>query len=120
MEFIEAPVFTKYLKKYLSEESYMALQDFLLVNPHAGEIMPGTGGFRKLRWYDKRRGKGKRGGLRVIYYFFSQEVQIWLLTIYGKNEAKDLTSEQKKALKSAIDEEKKARFSQLMFRRKKR
>ena len=71
--------------------------------------MPGTGGFRKVRWQDPRRGKGKRGGLRVIYYHFSEDHQIWFLTVYDKDEASDLTSEEKKMLKRAIDLEKQSR-----------
>jgi hypothetical protein len=74
-----------------------------------GDLMPGTGGFRKLRWADVRRGKGRRGGLRVIYYWFDGQGQIWLMTIYDKNEAVDLTPEQKRTLKAAIDAEKKSR-----------
>ena len=57
----------------------------------------------------KRRGKGRRGGLRVIYYHFAADHQIWLMTLYGKNEAADLTTGEKKALKAAIEAECKAR-----------
>jgi len=71
--------------------------------------MPGTGGFRKLRWADPRRGKGRRGGLRIIYYYFSADQQIWLMTLYDKDEASDLTPKEKKALKIAIDAELHAR-----------
>jgi hypothetical protein len=55
------------------------------------EVIQGTGGFRKVRWADPRRGQGRRGGLRVIYYYFEQDMQIWFLTMYGKDEAADLT-----------------------------
>ena len=68
-------------------------------------MIPGTGGFRKLRWADPKRGKGQRGGLHVIYYYFPGERQIWLMTLYDKNEASDLTPTQKQALKSAIEDE---------------
>jgi hypothetical protein len=71
--------------------------------------MPGTGGFRKLRWADPRRGKGRRGGLRVIYYYFQGERQIWLITLYDKDEAPDLTPKERQALKSAIESEPRAR-----------
>lgn len=81
----------------------------LCLNPEAGDVIPGTGGFRKMRWSDRRRGKGKRGGLRIIYFYFPSDEQIWLLTIYGKDEAEDLTSKQKRILKNAIDQEKRAR-----------
>jgi len=66
--------------------------------------MPGTGGFRKARWADVRRGKGRRGGLRIIYYHFKSDSQ-WLMTLYGKDEASDLTAKEKKALQAAIESE---------------
>ncbi len=69
MEFIEAPIFTRHLSNYLSDDGYRKLQDILSASPHMGDIMPGTGGFRKLRWADVRRKKGRRGGLRVIYFW---------------------------------------------------
>ncbi len=75
MEFFEAPSFTRYLRDYLSDEEYRSLQHRLTLHPELGNVMPGTGGFRKLRWADPRRGKGRRGGLRVIYYCFSSERQ---------------------------------------------
>ena len=74
--------------------------------------MPGTGGFRKARWADVRRGKGRRSGLRVIYYHFRSDRQIWLMTLYDKDEASDLTANEKKALKAAIESEVEARATQ--------
>ena len=71
--------------------------------------MPGTGRFRKVRWEDARRGKGKRSGLRVIYYYLSADHQIWFFTLYDKDEAADLTAEEKKILKQAIQAELEAR-----------
>jgi mRNA-degrading endonuclease RelE of RelBE toxin-antitoxin system len=109
MEFIEAPAFTRHLARYLDDEQYRRLQGSLANAPELGDVIPGTGGFRKLRWADVRRGKGRRGGLRVIYYWFDGQNQIWLMTVYDKNEAVDLTPEQKKRLKAAIDAEKKSR-----------
>lgn len=109
MEFFEAPPFTRYLPDYFTDEEYRSLQHLLAQNPDLGDLMPGTGGFRKLRWADQRRGKGRRGGLRVIYYYFSAEQQIWLLTAYGKNEADDLTPAEKKELRAAIAGELNAR-----------
>jgi mRNA-degrading endonuclease RelE of RelBE toxin-antitoxin system len=109
MEFFEAPPFTRHLHRYLDDEQYHALQSSLASTPELGDPMPGTGGFRKLRWADVRRGKGRRGGLRVIYYWFDGQNQIWLMTIYDKNEAADLMPEQKRLLKAAIDAEKKTR-----------
>jgi len=107
--FFEAPVFTRLLPDYLDDEAYRALQKTLLENPELGEVMPGTGGFRKVRWEDSRRGKGKRGGLRVIYYYLCTDHQIWFFTLYGKNEATDLSSDEKKMLKKAIHAELEAR-----------
>jgi hypothetical protein len=109
MEFIEAPAFTRYLPEYLSEDGYGQLQARLAANPDIGDLMPGTGGFRKMRWADVRRGKGRRGGLRVIYYHFVSDHQIWLMTLYDKDEASDLTANEKKVLKSSIESELEAR-----------
>jgi mRNA-degrading endonuclease RelE of RelBE toxin-antitoxin system len=109
MEFIEAPAFTRQLSRYLDDDQYGRLQGTLATTPELGDVMPGTGGFRKLRWADTRRGKGRRGGLRVVYYWFDGQDQIWLMTVYSKNEAVDLTPEQRKHLKVAIDAEKKSR-----------
>ena len=103
--FFEAPIFTRTLPDYLDDESYRALQRLLLNAPEAGDVMPGTGGFRKLRWEDPRRGKGKRGGLRIIYYYLPADRQIWFFTIFGKDEAVDLSHEEKKVLKRAIQTE---------------
>ena len=106
VEFIESPVFTKLLHGYLTDDEYHALQIFLAEDPEAGTLIPGTGGFRKVRWSDTRRSKGRRGGLRVIYYYFSESVQIWFLAIYDKDEADDLTPDQRRMLKTAIEREK--------------
>ena len=84
MEFIEATAFTKYVYDYLTEDEYLGLQSFLLQNPEAGKIVRGSGGVRKVRW--AITGKGKSGGVRVIYYFKKQDDEIWLLTIYSKSE----------------------------------
>lgn len=85
------------------------MQSTLLENPEFGDVMPGTGGFRKMRWEDTRRGKGKRGGLRVIYYYLTADHQIWFFTLYGKDEAEELTAEEKKLLKQVIQAELAAR-----------
>lgn len=105
VEFIEALPFTKLLPDYLGDEVYRSLQKFLAQHPEAGDVIPGTGGFRKLRWADPRRSKGKRGGLRVIYYYFPTESQIWLMSLYGKDEVADLSPAEKRILKVAIEKE---------------
>jgi hypothetical protein len=91
MEFLEAPAFTRYVSGYLTDDEYRELQNRLAAAPEHGAVIPGIGGFRKLRWADPRRGKGRRGGLRVIYYYFPGEQQIGLITLYDKDEASDLT-----------------------------
>jgi hypothetical protein len=110
MEFFEAPAFSRHLSGYLDDEQYRGVQNALASKPDLGDLMPGTGGFRKLRWADTRRSKGRRGGLRIIYYWFDNHNQIWMMAIYDKNEASDLTPDQRKLLKTAIEAEKKMRI----------
>ena len=107
--FLETPLFTRLLGDYLTDESYRELQRALMENPEMGDVMPGTGGFRKVRWKDARRGKGKRGGLRVIYYYLAADHQIWFFTLYDKDESTDMTAEEKKVLKNSIQAELAAR-----------
>jgi|SRR5208283_4095718 len=76
MKFFEASAFTRYVSSYLTDDEYREMQGRLASAPEAGDMIPGTGGFRKLRWADPKRGKGQRGGLRVIYYYFPEERQI--------------------------------------------
>jgi len=109
MEFVEAPAFTRHRSDYLNDDGYQELQTRLSANPDLGDLMPGTGGFRKMRWADARRGKGQRGGLRIIYAYFPADHQIWLMTLYDKSEAADLTEKEKKALKAAMASELKMR-----------
>jgi hypothetical protein len=118
LEFIEAPRFTQLLPDYLNDDDYGELQIHLAKNPEAGEVIQGTGGFRKVRWGDPRRGQGRRGGLRVIYYYFEQDMQIWFLTLYGKGEAADLSPKEKRLLKAAIDQETRQRVRRRALRRK--
>ena len=80
----------------LSETERIALVEFLAQNSEAGDLIPGTGGLRKLRW--AKPGKGKSGGYRAIYYYFSEDVPIYLLAIYAKNQQVDLTAAQKTRL----------------------
>ncbi len=77
--------------------------------PRAGDPIPDTGGLRKLRFADARRGKGKRGGLRVIYYWWEAGFQFWLFTLYDKGEMADLTAQQRRVLKGLIKAELEAR-----------
>ena len=88
VEFIEATAFTKYVYTYLTDDEYLGLQSFLLRYPESGKIVPGSGGVRKLRW--AVAGRGKRGGVRIIYYFKKQDDEIWLLTIYSKRKTDNI------------------------------
>jgi hypothetical protein len=117
MEVIEAPAFTRHVHEYLNDDRYRALQAALAANPNLGDVMQGAGGFRKMRWADPRRGKGRRGGLRIIYFYFESDQQIWLMALYGKDQASDLTAREKKALKAAMDLELKARAEKRAARR---
>ncbi|MBI3940163.1 MAG: toxin [Acidobacteria bacterium] len=118
MEFIEAPLFTRLLPHCLGDEDFRALQQFLARDPESGDIIPGTGGFRKLRWADPRRRKGKRGGLRMIYYYLVADSQIWFMTLYAKDEVADLNPDEKHALKAAIEKEARQRARRRGTRRK--
>jgi mRNA-degrading endonuclease RelE of RelBE toxin-antitoxin system len=80
----------------LTEDERQAITEFLASNPEAGDIIPGTGGLRKLRWPGK--GKGTRGGYRVVYYFFNEAIPVYLLAVYPKGQQIDLTAAQKKQL----------------------
>ncbi len=109
LQFVEAPAFSRYREDYLDDEGFRELQRVLADNPDAGDLIPGAGGIRKLRWKDLRRGKGKRGGLRIIYYCFLSDEEIWLLTLYAKDEAADLSMEEKAQLKRALEAERSER-----------
>ena len=103
--FVELPPFERTRKDYMDEESYRQLQLELMDKPIAGAVIEGTGGLRKLRQADPSRGKGKRGGLRVIYYWWSGGDQFWLFTVYDKDQADDLTPGQRKVLKKLLKTE---------------
>lgn len=99
----ETSIFTKQVQKLLDRESYRLLQLRLVAEPDAGDLMRGTGGLRKIRW--KGDGRGKRGGVRVIYYWARKQDVILMLLIYSKTQQDDLTPEQKTVLKRLIQEE---------------
>ncbi len=103
--FKELPPFARFRADYLDDDGFGALQQCLMQNPEAGDVMQGTGGLRKLRFADERRGKGKRGGLRVIYYWWDGGSQFWLFTLYDKDEAVDLSTQEKRLLKEMLTKE---------------
>lgn len=107
--FVELPPFERNRSDYLDDESFRALQNKLLSNPEAGDEIPDSGGLRKLRFGDKRRGKGARGGIRIIYYWYSKNHLFWLFTLFDKDEATDLTPDQRKVLREMLKAEIKAR-----------
>lgn len=107
--FVEMPVFEQCRSNYLTDEAFTQLQQVLLANPASGDVIKGTGGLRKVRWADAKRGKGKRGGTRIIYYYFEAGKQFWLFVIYDKGEMADLSDQDKKLFRSALRTEIKAR-----------
>ena len=103
MEFIETPTFTAAVRRHLDDDSYRAMQLALILRPGQGAIIPGGAGIRKMRWAG--RGKGKRGGLRVIYYWLSKDQKFYMLYAYSKNEPRDLSKAQINTLARAVREE---------------
>ena len=103
--FIELPAFQRQRDEFLDDDRLGRLQHALLANPVAGEVIAGSGGLRKLRFGDVRRAKGKRGGLRVIYYFWTGGPEFWLFTVYDKDEVADLTARQRGMLKERLKDE---------------
>ena len=99
--FVELPFFNTARERYLNDEEFRNLQRILLNTPQAGDLIPGSGGARKLRW--SRRGMGKRGGLRVIYYPVGRVGQIWLLMLYSKNVVDNVQAQTLKRLTETID-----------------
>ena len=99
--FIETRLFSKLVGEHLSDDEYASLQRKLVANPQAGTLIAGSGGVRKIRW--AIRGRGKRGGVRVIYYPKMREGVIWMLTIYAKNVAESISPHVLRKIKEEID-----------------
>ena len=102
MIFIETPIFTKLVSELLPDEEYRKLQLALVLRPEAGNIIPGSGGLRKIRW--KLKGRGKRGGLRIIYFWDVPETKVYMLLIYKKSKKDDLTPNQLRKLQNYVQE----------------
>lgn len=99
--FIETKLFSRLLGNYLTDDQYAALQGVLAGAPDRGALVPGSGGVRKLRW--SQPGRGKRGGVRVIYYAKTHDGVIWMLTIYAKNEEQNIPAHVLRKIKEEID-----------------
>lgn len=100
--FIEVPLFTKKWKELgLTDDNLRNLENILLENPKAGNVIQGTGGLRKIRI--PIEGKGKRSGGRVIYVDIELKERIYFINVYAKNEKDDLTEEERKSFKAVID-----------------
>lgn len=92
----ELPEYIRRANELLNEAERKSVIDYLAAHPRAGDIMEGTGGIRKLRW--ARGGKGKSGGVRVIYYYHDQRIPLYLLTVFGKNEKSNITKSERNEL----------------------
>ena len=103
MRFVETPVFTDLVNKRLDDDDYRALQITLLLRPEQGAMIAGSGGVRKIRW--GAEGRGKRGGLRVIYFWHKASATCYMLFLYQKNEQGDLSATQIRALARLVREE---------------
>jgi mRNA-degrading endonuclease RelE of RelBE toxin-antitoxin system len=103
MRFIETPIFTKEVRDLLDDDEYRALQLALILRPEQGAVIQGSGGLRKLRWGAK--GRGKRGGLRIIYYWEKEENTYYMLFVYPKSDQEDLTAAQLRLLGRLVREE---------------
>ena len=103
MKFVETPIFTKEVQALLEDDEYKSLQVALLLRPEQGSIIPGSGGLRKIRWSSK--GKGKRGGLRLIYYWDNKSESFYMLLIYSKSKQDDLSQGQLHILSQLVKEE---------------
>ncbi len=103
MIIIETSILTRQVQKLLSDDEYRMLQAALVANPELGTIIVGSSGIRKVRW--GRRGRGKQGGVRIIYYWAVVQDQILMLLIYAKSEQDDLSPEQLKIVRKIVEEE---------------
>ena len=101
--FIESAVFERVCALFLDDDEYSELQQFMMERPDAGNLVPGSGGVRKLRW--KRKGMGKRGGLRVIYYVRYQPNEFWMLNLYAKAKQENVPAHVLKQLKETFEHE---------------
>lgn len=100
VSFIESPLFTRQVHDYLTDIEYSVFQEYLAANPDMGDVVRGSGGVRKVRW--SRRGTGKSGGVRVLYFARTEAGEIWLLLIYAKSAVDSIPGHILKALKEEM------------------
>jgi hypothetical protein len=103
LRFVETPIFTEDIVQILADSEYAELQAALILQPDLGELMPGTGGLRKMRWASPSQGRGKRGGIRIIYYWYVSDSLIYLLMAYPKSKREDLSAQQKQMLRKIAE-----------------
>ena len=101
LSFVESKLFTRLVSAYLTDDEYSQLQAALAQAPERGAVVAGSGEVRKLRW--AQPGRGKRGGIRVIYYAKTSEGVIWMLTIYAKNEEQNIAAHVLRKIKEELD-----------------
>ena len=101
MVIIETTVFTRLIQEQMDDDNYRELQAALVQNPESGKVISGSGGLRKVRW--KVEGRGKRGGIRIIYYWKKFNDQLWMLYCYTKADKEDLTKAQLKTLRHVVE-----------------
>jgi hypothetical protein len=103
VEFVETTIFTRQIRQLVGDEAYRALQPTLLLRPEQGPVIRGSGGLRKIRWL--QHGKGKRGGIRVIYFWDAEAQRFYMLFAYPKTVQDDLTPSQLRTLSRLVREE---------------
>lgn len=103
MEIIETSIFTRKIRELISDEEYGELQFALIQRPDIGVVIPQSGGVRKICWPGS--GRGKRGGIRVIYYWYVNEQQVYMLLAYAKNKQANFSAAELKVLKKLVEEE---------------
>ena len=101
ISFVETRLFTRLVQAYLTDDDYARLQQMLADDPELGDVVPGTGGVRKVRW--GVAGRGKRSGIRVIYFFQATQEEIWLLTLYAKNVIENIPAHILRQIRNEID-----------------
>ena len=102
MEFVETTIFTRMVTALLTDDEYRELQNELMENPERGDVIKGGGGIRKLRY--AAQGRGKSGGVRVIYYWVKDNYQIYMLVVYPKSKKDNLTDKETAVLREFVKE----------------